>query len=65
VGKNTDIKITQVTYGRTINVGDYETVRIDLSADVSEGQTYQEVLDALKLAMDKEESLTRKEYAKN
>lgn len=65
MGKNTDIKITQVTYGRTINVGDYETVRIDLSADVSEGQTYQEVLDALKLAMDKEESLTRKEYAKN
>ena len=31
-----DKKITQVSFGRTINIGNYESVRIDLVAEVGQ-----------------------------
>jgi hypothetical protein len=45
--------ITQVAYGRTINVGNYESVRIDLTARVTEDEEWQQVLAALKEKMRK------------
>ena len=58
------LKIKDVSYGRTLNVGDYETVRIEFSAAVDPGQSYQEVLDQLKDVMDTEETIIRKEFVK-
>lgn len=55
-------RITTVTYGRTINIGGFETVRIELSAQVDPGGEYEPVLDALKDILDAEEKLVRREF---
>lgn len=47
--------ITRVTYGKTINVGNYESVRIDLSAEVYGDEKWQDVLIHLKGLMVDEE----------
>ena len=28
------MKITQITYGKTINIGNYQSIRVDFTADV-------------------------------
>lgn len=43
--------ITKVSYGRTISTKSYESVRIDLEAEVGRGERYEEVLEALKREM--------------
>jgi len=45
-----DIKpdITEVSWGKTIRTGDYENVRLDLTARVNEGQDWREVLRAIR-----------------
>lgn len=53
--------ITSVSYGRTINMGNYESVRIDLTASVSAVQDWREVLEDLKGEMLKLEKRTKKE----
>ena len=53
--------ITSVSYGRTINMGNYESVRIDLTACVPEGEDWHEVLEDLKGEMLKLEKRTKKE----
>lgn len=53
--------ITSVSYGRTINMGNYESVRIDLSARVPDGEKWQDVLSELQGEMLKLEKRTRKE----
>lgn len=58
-------KIKEVSYGRTINVGEYETVRIEYRADVPDGMDHVEVLDDLKDLLDQEERIVRKEFAKS
>ena len=55
-------KITQVTYGRTIFIGSYETVRFDFTAQVPEGDTYRRVLNQLKDLADVEEGRIRREF---
>jgi hypothetical protein len=41
--------IIQVSWGKTVNIGNFETVRLDLTARVNEGQDWQEVLKALRI----------------
>jgi len=55
------MKITKVNYGRTINMGNYESVRIDLTADIEEGENWREALETLKEKMLKEEKITKKQ----
>ena len=55
------IKITKVSYGRTINMGNYESVRIDLTADVPLGEDHQDVIEELKGEMLKLEKRTKKD----
>lgn len=46
------IKITKVSIGRTVNIGNYESVRLDLEAEV-EGNKVSEVMKKLDTALDK------------
>lgn len=46
-------QITQVSYGLTVNIGNYENVRFDLTAKVAEDESWKEVLDALRLRCDR------------
>ena len=41
-------RITSVSYGLTVNVGNYETVRFDLTAQVADDEDWRDVLDSLK-----------------
>lgn len=41
------MKITQVSYGRTFNTGNYTSERIDLVAEVDEGEDWRAVQLAL------------------
>lgn len=54
-------KITSVSYGKTINMGNYESVRLDLTARVDDGESWKDVLDELKGEMLKLEKQTKKE----
>lgn len=42
-------KIIQISYGLIVNIGNYETVRFDLTAQVAPDEDWRDVLDALKL----------------
>lgn len=42
------MNITTVSYGKTFNLGDYESERIDLTAELEEGDTAEAVLRVLK-----------------
>ena len=41
-------KITQVSYGRTVNIGNYETVRFDLTALVATDEDWRDVMESLR-----------------
>lgn len=41
-------KIVQVSYGMTVNIGNYENVRFDLTAQVAPDEDWREVLEALR-----------------
>lgn len=41
-------KITEVSYGMTVNTGNYETVRFDLTAQVAPDEDWRDVLDSLR-----------------
>jgi hypothetical protein len=56
------MKITQITLGRTINVGNYESVRIDLTADVEPEDGYAINIAKLKDMLAIQEAQIRKEY---
>lgn len=42
------IKLTQVSYGHTVNIGNYETVRFDLTAQVAPDENWRDVLESLR-----------------
>lgn len=42
------MQVTSVSYGKTFNLGDFESERIDMSAELSEGDTPEGVLEELK-----------------
>lgn len=56
------MKITAITLGRTINVGNYESVRLDLHAVLEEDESLKHALEKLKDEIDSQESKLRKEY---
>jgi len=41
-------KITQVSYGMTVNTGNYETVRFDLTASVAPDEDWRDILESLR-----------------
>lgn len=65
------MKVTKVSYrrGATLNVGEYESVKIEISADaeLEEGDTPQSVLEALRQSVTEEirsEALVVRQRAK-
>jgi len=42
-----EVKITEVHFERVYNLGNYESMRVGLTATVANGQDHQEVLKAL------------------
>jgi hypothetical protein len=42
-------KIVQVSYGMTVNIGNFENVRFDLTAQVAPDEDWREVLEALRI----------------
>ena len=40
--------ITQVSYGMTVNIGNFETVRFDLTAQVAPDEDWRDILASLK-----------------
>ena len=47
------LKITEVTFGKTINIGEYESIRIDLKAQVGPDEDWREVLQRLRVTVNK------------
>jgi hypothetical protein len=41
-------KIIQVSYGMTVNIGNFENIRFDLTAQVALDEDWREVLEALR-----------------
>ena len=41
-------RIKELTYGRTQNLGDYNSMRIDITMQVDEGDDFDEVMGGLK-----------------
>lgn len=41
-------QITQITYGKTVNIGNYQSIRVDFTADVEPGENPSDVLIGLK-----------------
>jgi len=49
------VEITEVSYGKTIPLRQYENVRIDLKAKVKPGQSWRQVLETLRVHVAREE----------
>lgn len=47
------LRISQVHYGKTVNIGDYESVRLELTADVGPEEDWKEVLQRLRTTIAK------------
>lgn len=58
------MKITQITYGKTINIGNYQLVRLDFTAEVEPGCDERAVLHVLKQMVASEEVDILKENKK-
>lgn len=63
------MKITKVRYGRILNIGNYENQRIELEAEVAEGDATTHVYGALKAEAERllgieGASASREEYKK-
>lgn len=54
------MKITSITYGKTVNIGNYQSIRLDYSADCEE-LSPNETLKMLKLILSTEESTILRE----
>lgn len=46
--------IDRVSYGVTVNIGNFETVRFDLSAQVTLDEKWQDVLERIRALCDKQ-----------
>jgi hydrogenase maturation factor len=53
------MKIKTISYGMTINLGNYESVRVDFAAEVDNEESPQEVLNELKKIAKFEEAKIR------
>lgn len=59
-----EIRITRLTVGRTTDLGNYESIRFDVTAEVLDGQSWQEVMDHLKALVNEEDRLIREEFGR-
>jgi hypothetical protein len=48
------MKIKSISLGRTINIGNYESIRIDIAAELQGGDTVEETMKELNELLDKE-----------
>lgn len=55
-------KITSVSFGMTVNIGHYENVRFDLTAQVPDDEDWRDVLDSLKRKSNKLKERIQDEY---
>jgi hypothetical protein len=55
------LKITKVNFGKTLNIGDFETVRLDLTAEVAEDENWHDVLQRLRVTIRKLEHRFRQD----
>ena len=46
-------KVVRVSYGLTVNTGNFETTRFDLTAEVAPDEKWQDVMDALRVRCDR------------
>lgn len=54
--------IIEVAWGKTINIGNFENVRLDLKARVNEGQNWRDVLRAIRLLVRDYETVIREKH---
>jgi hypothetical protein len=59
--KTNKMKITSITYGKTINIGNYQSIRVDFTAQVDEGELPSYVLHELKIRLNADEQTILKE----
>ena len=45
---NPKLNITSISYGITVNLGNYQSARLDLTARVNEGENPEDILEMLK-----------------
>ncbi len=55
-------QITAITLGRTLNVGNYESVRFDLTTAVQPNETFDRAMRRLQKEVDATETQLRREY---
>jgi hypothetical protein len=46
-------KVVRVSYGLTVNTGNFENVRFDLTAEVAEDEKWPDVMDGLRSRCDR------------
>lgn len=56
------MKITKMTLGRTLNVGNYESIRFELTAELDPKETQEHALKQLQKEVDAQETKLRREY---
>ena len=59
-----EVHITKLAVGRTVDLGQYESIRFDITAEVRPGQAWQDVMDGLKAIVVEEERVIREEYGR-
>lgn len=59
-----DPNIVRITVGRTVDLGNYESIRFELTAEVRAGETWQDTMDALKAVAEEEDRLLREEHGR-
>jgi hypothetical protein len=57
------IRIIQIAYGYTINIGNYENVRTELTASVDQDDDWREVLASLRRKLDNIKKFEQDRYA--
>lgn len=55
------LRITKVNYGKAVNIGDFESVRLELTADVGPDEDWREVLQRLRVTISKLEPRFKKD----
>lgn len=55
------LNISRISYGKTVNIGDFETVRLELTAEIAPDEDWREVLQRLRTTIAKMEPRFRQD----
>lgn len=55
------LKITEISYGKTLNIGEFESIHLRLTADVNADEDWKEVLQRLRVTIAKLEPRLRED----